>query len=222
MPLPMVHLAVAVQMHRLEGSTPSPDFLLGSIAPDAIHMHPDAGRDDKQRVHLSEIHDPHHERARLLLAQYGSDGSSAMGFAEGYVAHILTDHLWVETVIDSFCKSIPPHLSTQEQRSLYYLETDQIDFDLYHQMPWRLEVWSKLAAAQPRDFASLVTAEEVRQWRDRTLIWSEELKQEPMIEPVHITGADVQVFVDQAAEGVMRTLEAWKSPVGEHTSDGDG
>jgi len=97
MPLPMVHLAVAVQMHRLEGSAPSPDFLLGSIAPDAIHMHPDSGRDDKRRVHLAEIHDPHHERARLLLAQHGSDRSSAMGFAEGYVAHLLTDYLWFET-----------------------------------------------------------------------------------------------------------------------------
>lgn len=223
MPLPMVHLAVAVQIHRLEGSSPSPDFLLGSIAPDAIHMRPYSGRDDKQRVHLSEVHaevhDSHHEGARLLLAQHGSDEDSPMGFAEGYVAHILTDRLWVKAVLDPFRKSIPPLLSTQEQRALYYLETDQIDFDLYHQMSWRLEVWSKLAAVQPTDFALLMTAGEIGQWRDRTLIWFEELKQEPMIEPVHITGADVQVFIDQAAEEIMRTLKVWKSPVGERTSD---
>ena len=219
MPLPMVHLAVAVQMHEMEGNSPSPDFLLGSIAPDAIHMHPDSGHDDKQRVHLSETHDPHHGRARLLLAQYRSDNVSAMGFAEGYVAHILTDHLWAETVVDSFCKSIPSHLSTQEQRSLYYLETDQIDFDLYHQMPWRPEVWTKLAAAQPRDFALSLTAEEIGQWRDRTLIWFEELKQEPMIEPVHITRAAVKGFIDQAAEEIMKTFKAWQSPDKERTSD---
>jgi hypothetical protein len=147
MPLPMVHLAVAVHMHRLEGNTPSPDFLLGSIAPDAIHVRPNAAPDDKRRVHLSETHDPHRERVRPLLAGYRSDESTALGFAEGYVAHLLTDYLWVETVIDSFHKSIPPGLSDQEERSLYYLETDQIDFDLYRRMPWRPEVWSKLAAA---------------------------------------------------------------------------
>ena len=142
-----------------------------------------------------------------------------MAFAEGYVAHILTDQQWYEMVFHSFRKSIPPGLSTQELRSLYYLETDQIDFDLYHQMSWRLEVWSKLAAAQPRDFASLITAEEIRQWRHRTLTWFGELKQEPMIELVHITGADVQVFIDQAAEEIASTFRAWKSPVGEHTSN---
>jgi hypothetical protein len=212
MPCPMVHLAVALQIHKLMGSAALPDFLLGNIAPDAIHMRPNSGRDDKQRVHVSEIQDPRNKRARLLLAKYGSVGFSAMGFAEGYVAHILTDRLWVETVYDSFCKSIPPHLSAQEQRSLYYLETDQIDFNLYHQMPWRKEVWSKLAATQPKDFDTLLTAEEIRQWRDKTLIWFEELKQEPMIEPVHITDEMVRVFIDQAAEEVLRAFKEWKTP----------
>ena len=209
MPLPMVHLAVAVHVHRQEENTPSPDFLLGSIAPDAIHMRPNAGRDDKRRVHLSETHDPHHERVRPLLAGYRSDESTALGFAEGYAAHLLTDYLWVETVIDSFRRSIPPGLSDQEERSLYYLETDQIDFCLYHRMPWRPEVWSKLAAAQPRDFSPLLTAEEIGQWRDRTLVWFEELKQEPMIEPVYITYADVEAFIDQAAHETMRAFAAF-------------
>jgi hypothetical protein len=208
MPLPMVHLAVAMHLYRQEENTPSPDFLLGSIAPDAIHMRPNAGRDDKRRVHLSEAHDPHHERARSLLAGYRSDESTALGFAEGYAAHLLTDYLWVETVIDSFRRSIPPGLSDQEERSLYYLETDQIDFCLYHRMPWRAEVWSKLAAAQPRDFSPLLTAEEIGQWRDRTLVWFEELKQEPMIEPVYITYADVEAFIDQAAHETMRAFAA--------------
>ncbi len=73
MPLPMVHLAVAIQMHRLEQRIPSPDFLLGSIAPDAIHMRPDTGREDKQRVHLAEIPDPDHERVRLSMTQCQAD-----------------------------------------------------------------------------------------------------------------------------------------------------
>jgi hypothetical protein len=118
----------------------------------------------------------------------------------------LTDYLWVETVIDSFRKSIPPGLSDQEERALYYLETDQIDFDLYRRMPWRPGVWSKLAAAQPRDFGPLLTAEEIRQWRDRTLVWFGELKQEPMIEPVTITYRDVEAFIDQTAHETRRAF----------------
>lgn len=52
MPLPMVHLAIAVQAHKLISSEPTPAFLLGSIAPDAIHMRPNTTRNDKQKTHL--------------------------------------------------------------------------------------------------------------------------------------------------------------------------
>ena len=52
MPLPMIHLAVAVGVHTLAGREPSAAFLLGSIAPDAIHMRDGADRSDKERTHL--------------------------------------------------------------------------------------------------------------------------------------------------------------------------
>ena len=42
MPLPMVHLAISVRMRAQDGRALTPDFLLGSIAPDAIHMRPNA------------------------------------------------------------------------------------------------------------------------------------------------------------------------------------
>ncbi len=213
MPCPMVHLAIAVRINELMERSASPDFLLGSIAPDAIHERPNSVSGDKRRVHVSETPDPHHKRVRQLLEHHGAKGSSAMGFAEGYAAHILTDDLWVETVMESFRKSVPPQLSPKEQLSLYYLETDQLDFNLYHRAPWKAEVWSKLAETQPGDFASLLTAEEITGWRDKTLKWFDELFQEPKIVPVHITDAMVQIFIEQAAKAIARTFKAWKVSV---------
>ena len=55
MPLPMVHLSVAVALSEKEGRFPSADFLLGSIAPDAIHMRPNSSRLDKEHVHLIDL-----------------------------------------------------------------------------------------------------------------------------------------------------------------------
>jgi hypothetical protein len=52
MPLPMVHLKIAVQSHSLAERSLTPEFLLGSLAPDAIHMRANTNRDDKNRVHL--------------------------------------------------------------------------------------------------------------------------------------------------------------------------
>lgn len=207
MPLPMVHLAVAVQMHALMDSSASPDFLLGSIAPDAIHMRAGSGRDDKRMIHLSETNDPENERVRSFLEQIGSCGQ--LGFAEGYASHILTDRLWVGRFDAFFTNKMTPQLTREERRTLYYLETDQIDFDLYHQASWRSEVWSRLASAQPKEFGSLLTAEEISRWRDRTLIWFDQLKQEPKITPVYFTSTDVQLFIGHAAKKVIEFFKLY-------------
>lgn len=101
--------------------------------------------------------------------------------------------------------------SPLDGRALYYLETDQIDFDLFHQMPWRKAVWSMLATTQPADFAGLLSAEEITRWRDRTLNWFEKLKIEPGIVPVHITYSDVQVFINQAAGETLKIFKMWRN-----------
>lgn len=211
MPLKMVHLAVAVKMCALEGSTPAPDFLLGSIAPDAIHMRDGSRPDDKQRTHFSEIPDLQHDRLRELLASSGSPRLSPLGFTEGYVAHVLTDHLWGETIGILFRNKVSPDLIPQERASLYDRETDQIDIDLYRQAPWRTEVWLKLASTQPKDFGTLLTAEEIAKWRDRALAWYEDPAHEPKIKPIHITGEDISGFIVQAAEKILATFTIWGS-----------
>lgn len=50
MPLPMVHLS------EMRGSNSSKEFLLDSIAPDAIHMRSDAGRTAKAETHLQMLY----------------------------------------------------------------------------------------------------------------------------------------------------------------------
>ena len=52
MPLPMVHLSTAVKINTLQGLK-SPEFYLGSISPDAVHMRTGFVRDDKIRSHCN-------------------------------------------------------------------------------------------------------------------------------------------------------------------------
>jgi hypothetical protein len=217
MPLPMVHLAVAVRMHEAEGGFPTPSFLLGSIAPDAIHVRPGAGYGDKRRVHLgvTQVEAPvAQERMRDLLARCRGGGVEMAALAEGYVVHLVADRLWEQTVFRPFCESLPQGTSRDERRELYYLDTDQVDFNLYHRAPWRREVWARLAAARPVDFDPLLTADEIGRWRDRTLGWFGELKQEPGIEPASITDEVVQVFVQDAVGMAIEQLAAWRASAG--------
>jgi hypothetical protein len=211
MPLPMVHLAIAVRTHELIGSEPISAFLLGSIAPDAIHMRPNTTRSDKQRTHLlSDASDPEDRCIGQLLDRYRAKGPEALDFVEGYVVHILTDRVWTETVPELLRRQLPAAMPHAERRSLYYQETDQVDFDLYHQMPWRPTVWALLAQARPIDFEPFLTADEIARWRDRTLDWFGALKREPMIEPAYVTAALVQAFILETAGTLAPYLHEWK------------
>jgi len=211
MPLPMVHLAIAVRTHELIGSELTPAFLLGSIAPDAIHMRPNTTRNDKQKTHLlPDASDPKDQHIGRLLDRYRARGPKAIDFAEGYAAHILVDRAWTETVLESLRRQLPAAMPHAELRSLYYQESDQVDFDLYHKAPWRPAVWGLLAQAQPIDFEPLLAADEIARWRDRTLNWFESLKQEPMIEPAYITAVLVQAFVLEMANMLAPYLREWK------------
>jgi hypothetical protein len=204
MPLPMVHLAVAMRLCSSRGIAPSPAFLLGSLAPDAIHMRDSVLSEDKHYVHLRKARDQEDlRRIHDLLKSHRSQSPDMKDFAEGYVVHILTDLVWASTVYEVFCSSLPEGIAPQAQRILYYQETDQVDFNLYATVPWRSEVWELLDTARPVDFDSLLTAEEIRGWQQRVLRWFDEIKEEPRIQPKYITEEIVLHFIDDAVRIIL-------------------
>ena len=197
MPLPMIHLAIAVQIGAQDERCLSPAFLLGSIAPDLIHMRPGISRDDKKTTHLiprGEGSSPD-EAIWTLVRSHQADALAV--FTLAYAAHVLTDRLWMRQVIDDFEARIPPQILADkaQRRALYYGERDQIDFNLYHHAPWRPEVWRKLAAARRPSFPPWLSASEIDQWRSRTLRW--------------FTDALVADFVRAAADHVQDLFAAW-------------
>jgi hypothetical protein len=210
MPLPMVHLAVAIQLGERWQNFPSSPFLLGSIAPDAIHMRPNTIRTDKDVTHLKPAEDtPDHAAVHALLDQWRLASPDAFRFAAGYAAHVLTDRLWLQDVIVRFRAHAPTQPNSEAERTLYYEETDQIDFNLYHQSDWRPEVWKRLPAAEAIDFPPLLTGQEIGGWQERTLHWYGELKQEPGILPRYLTDEMVHDFIGQATDYVEKWFELW-------------
>jgi hypothetical protein len=209
MPLPMVHCAIAIQLAARQKRLPSAPFLIGSIAPDAIHMRPNAGLADKHRTHLNEPADtPDHAHLQALLSQYATPEPLA-SFTAGYVAHILADRLWAQAVFAPFRAQLPSDMDPGALRTLYYQETDQIDFNLYHHSSWQPAVWELLAAAVAPHYDPLLSASEIDQWRQRTLRWYGTLKQEPCITPTYITDAIVERFVADAVDEIAGRFAQW-------------
>ncbi len=207
MPLPMVHLAIAVD---LAAGTPAPAFLLGSLAPDAIHMRDGFEREAKRITHLNSPRDSDkHEQVQDLLARYEDASLPRRAFAAGYAAHLLTDRFWITEVVRPFQRLVPPAPDEAAYRQAYYQEVDQVDFNLYHHAPWRDQVWQRLAQAEASDFAPLLTRGEIDRWRERTLRWFTELKEEPGVQPWYLTDQVVGDFVGRAAVHVAGWFERW-------------
>ena len=209
MPLPMVHLAIAVLAHEMSGRPLTPEFVLGSLAPDAIHMRPGTNREDKTRVHMDiwQLSEPDvHERIQNLVDQHCSGKNGQGIFVEGYAAHVMTDYWWLQGIARPFFEQFAPDTPHEERRDWYYRETDQVDFNLYHRAPWRLAVWGLLASACAPEFSPYLTADEIDRWRQRTLNWFEKLKQEPGIVPQIITDEVVGEFIQVTAQRIQPFL----------------
>lgn len=214
MPLPMVHLSVAVSYAAKQGITdPLGTFFLGNLAPDSIHMREGITKEDKPKTHFF----PNEKGDYLskLKKQYfkfkkQSEENEWKWFVRGYFMHLITDDLWFRKVYPAFVeKNIDLGRTPDEIRTLYYRETDQADFNIYNHKAWRTEVWELLRGVRSYDFSDLLTSNEILRWRDRTFSFFLDPLKEPKINPDFFTDELVSTFADSAATELGIILERW-------------
>ncbi|WP_422657509.1 hypothetical protein ACK8P5_17315 [Paenibacillus sp. EC2-1] len=102
MPWPMVHFAVAVHTQMVQRS---PSFLLGSIAPDAIHVREHVTREAKGSTHFVFNNTlPSVEVLKTKYVEYLRMHREPEWelFVLGYFAHIYTDLRWIQTIYADF------------------------------------------------------------------------------------------------------------------------
>jgi len=209
----MVHISVVMKIHKLNGSEPSPHFILGSIAPDAIHMRENTTKEDKKRVHFIESHETFsYDVIRDIYLKYviKTDNENLLEFTKGYFTHIITDYIWTSTVYENFKANVPIDITDKDLRTLYYQNTDQIDFNIYKSAFWRNKVWDQLKSIDMIDFFDILSSGEILKWRDRTVNWFD-IKKEPGIIPKFITDIVVKSFITETAYTVSEILSKWNN-----------
>ena len=212
MALPMVHLSVAHDLVCTWGYRPAPAFYLGSIAPDAIHMRPGTGGEDKRAVHLSQNGTIDLSRVQQLITECGPS-SEDTAFAEGYGVHLLTDYYWFSEFVESWRARLDGHMPRHELRILYYNECDKIDLELYDRQPWRDDVWALLRSAETSDFKGLLARKEIEMWRERVLSWFDQNRHKKEYRPRYISQQMVLDFVSDASIWIHKQMALWKEPV---------
>ena len=206
MPLPMVHLGVADRY--FEGGQVPDAFVLGSIAPDAIHMRQGTGREDKLRTHFGgkettlDRLEQHYVEAIVR-----SIGEEEKLYVKGYFAHVLTDYLWGLRVYAHFKEQVQREgVPEQEVKSRYYRDTDGVDFWLFETAPWKEPIWESLRRVPSYALSPLLTEREVDAWRQRTIRWFEDPANKPDTPPQFITTDKVEAFIRQTGDEVRAML----------------
>lgn len=209
MPFPMTHLIIARNILNATSQIKDPaQFMLGSIAPDAVHFRPDFESDMKKVSHLvvgeerwGWVTDNDGWKENILTF-FDLMKDEDPDFILGYCAHILADikhniEIWTPFRIEH------EHELKSGQGSALHREAVEVDFELYRTCPDRPKMWELLERARPIDIPGIVEASDIERARAHLLY-----KQYEGRKPVDMSGykhVTVKTMVD-LIEGAWKEI----------------
>ncbi|WP_413404578.1 zinc dependent phospholipase C family protein [Paenibacillus amylolyticus] len=161
MPWPMVHFAIASELI----SKPSPELLLGSLAPDSIHVRTNL-RTEKEKTHLmpeagrfttdEELKDFFETQKKLAYSD-----PKFMQYLCGYIAHIYTDRVWTFDIYPAY--EVHPN-----GRSMYTQDVTKLEFMILRNLNRANDWLIELKVGRAFDLGGLLESE-VYQYRGEKL-----------------------------------------------------
>lgn len=204
----MAHFAIAEDIYN---GKPSGHFLLGSIAPDAIHTRINATRIDKGFTHLvSNGHRlPNVEKLKQFCFEYLDKNSEDewKDYVLGYFAHIYADLRWTETVYHDFEQNFRGERN--EIRKYYNRDVSKIEFILLRTERWVEKTKTKLIGSNAYTLEPFILQKEVNQYRDLKLEWLDNDNNEPNTNPEYITEEIVRNFIKSTSNEVNELIRDW-------------
>ncbi|MGL4372532.1 MAG: zinc dependent phospholipase C family protein, partial [Turicibacter sp.] len=153
MPSPLIHAQVAYEFKNRCLDDLTPAFLLGIIAPDAIHMRDGNTWSDKAITHFYELADLSFERALLQAVQ--ELNHLDQDFVRGYLVHLYTDYLWREQIYTPFFLERKDKIARCDLHDCYYRDMVRLDHLVIHPAMWLDEVRTCLQVATPPSVSTL-------------------------------------------------------------------
>ncbi|MCU7197868.1 hypothetical protein GMB50_08970 [Turicibacter sanguinis] len=198
MPSPIVHLNVISQVSKCLTLSLTPDLLLGSISPDAIHMRPNQTWADKSVTHFYDIADDDFfdaiSQAKQMLTEVAPD------FKLGYLIHLYTDYLWREVIYAPYFHARKETMARLELHALYYRDMQRIDEVLKSSV---LMLVPELKQAMARHGCPFLSQGEIEQWCHKVL--EQDLgKGERMNGELEVFSmTDIQLFIETCTQQIV-------------------
>ncbi len=177
----MIHMEIAFHLlHRFPGIFSHAEFIVGSIAPDSVHMNPNYDVSLKVASHLfegcgewSDTQD--YERWNRNITEFWhkywshARTKEEKSFIAGICVHCFTDYsndLYIWRKLQK--ENIPP-MTLEEFRQAYYPEAKGIDQWLYQNSEHRSEIKELLAVGHTFEIGDLLNAEQIELQRQHLL-----------------------------------------------------
>jgi len=199
MPWPMIHFTIA---YRMFDGHPHQDFLLGSIAPDAVHFSSDKSAKVISHLHNTRGNSPDWSGLIDFYDNRINDfkGDSYKMFILGYLSHIIADNLWGE---------YKHELSSSDKSVLgaIWIEENQYDFNLMRTVPWRDVVESQVTTATLYELSGIYNLNELDIWRRQLFVWLQEPLNEPLINNHYLLESNIGTFIDSTSIGIYKWMK---------------
>lgn len=161
MALPMVHLLAAQAWAQDKAELrENPDYYLGAISPDAIHIRDHDDKSHKDAIHLNNWRSPHPDE---VVAYWRAHPTP---FDIGYGIHVLTDAQWVPRYQALLPQIVLPDGKVNVE--IYYNDTFVTDFLLYRELDGA-RLFDLVERGRAPEDHPLLTHYELDEWRKTTV-----------------------------------------------------
>jgi hypothetical protein len=169
----MTHLAVAKELAERLNITDHPQYYMGAIAPDSVHMRENYHSDMKKNSHYIANSIPWGTFSRLEEVDewYENCAPNMQGLREhssfytGCIVHVLTDIFNTREFAVPFAQWCE-NKTKEETSGLYVNEFNKIDKQINNTASWKNEVFQHLQKAKGETVSGIIFAEETEKYRD--------------------------------------------------------
>ena len=203
---PMMHLLIADKIYAKKFSSfySYGDFLLGSIAPDAVHVKENYTRELKDISHYKFNSKSSISYFDTFFDKYYA--SKNKDFVVGYLIHLLSDMIWYHSIRvpfkERFLKTPAYNMSMNEA---YYADCEQIE---------QLMFWEKdtsriikaIGNSKAYSLEGLIDSEDVEAWKEK-LIFEYNNKRKILLNTTYISDQQVRDYIADCAKKCTEYLE---------------
>jgi len=205
-------------LERIPQISNAPEFILGSVAPDSVHMNPDYDVNMKVRSHMfdgcgkwgdTQDYQLWKRNINSFCEIVAGKGHAYRDFGIGICLHCLTDY-WNDIKIwrKLQSKNIPP-MSIDEFKKAYYKEARGIDLWLYQNSENTKLIRKMLSEALAMDVEGIIGKEDVERQRNHLLNIQYDVDVVDISKYHYLSANDIADFIEFTVNDIAETILGW-------------